>query len=149
TKTYSPVFKEWIKKEHSYKKETFSKQIPVERDTVIFKDFKQNENSLIIEYTLFSTDEEQPLTAYELKIIYYKGNILKLDSSGYISSDGVEVENRFKEFRRGGSPTFQHSSSGASFKNFRMKYFQVKGNTPVGDGPFLQEVEFKIYQKSF
>ena len=148
--TYNPTAKEWIEKEYIHKKDTFNKQIEVARDTIIFKDFRQNEKSLILKYTLFSTNEkEPPLTAYELIINYYSGNIKIISPAEVTTKDMIEVDNRFKVFYRGGSPTFQHSASGGWFDNFKLKYFQIKGNTPVGDGPFTQKMEFKVYQKSF
>ena len=144
-KTYTSSAKDWQPAELQHNDVTFTKKITAASDTVIFKNFRDRDQSLLFNYDLYSTSEDNPKTAYKIIIQYYNGNFKESPDS-----DGLkEVENRIRLFQPGGSPTFQHSASGSRFADFSMKNFMIKGQVPVGEGPFEQTVQFEIYQKSF
>jgi len=147
SKSYSTTSNDWLDIEYTYKKDTFSKQIPVAQDTIILKDFKQNEKSLLVSLTLCSTNQgDKPITAYELKLGFYDGNM----KNKIVTADQLtEIDFRFRTFKPGGSTTFQHSSSGSWFDNFKLKFFQISGDVPIGEGPYTQKIDFKIFQRSF
>ena len=149
SKTYSPTSEQWLDKEFIYKKNTFTKQINVVRDTIVFKDFKQQDQSLLLTYTLFSSKDEKPVTGYELKLDYYDGNLKLVKDESIQPVELVEIDHRFKIFKPGSSETFQHSSSGKWFNHFKLKNYQISGNVPRGAGPFKQKLQFTVYQRSF
>ena len=149
SKIYNPNSNQWIDKEYTYKKTTFSKQINVVRDTIVFKDFRQRDQSLLLTYTLYRSKGKKPTTGYELTLQYYDGN-LKLAGPDMITPDKlVEVDQRFKIFKAGGSKTFQHSSSGKRFNHFKLKNYQISGDVPDSKQPFTQKIQFTVYQRSF
>ncbi|MEJ2056061.1 MAG: hypothetical protein P8X42_19275, partial [Calditrichaceae bacterium] len=119
--------------------------IEVALDTIYFNNFRGKTQTILFNYDLYSTNEEEPQTAYKIIINYFNGNI-KLDPD---PDKIIEVENRYRSFQAGGSPTFQHSSTESWFKDFKMKNLMIKGQVPVGEGPFEQNVQFDIYQTSF
>lgn len=151
SRKYNPTPKDWIKTEFIHKDVTYKKQILVTNETIVFKDFKQNDKSLIIEYTLFKSDDDdkKAYTAYKIIINYFNGNYLTYDSNKIKPEDLVKVYERSKAFKPNITPTFQFSTSGAWFNNFKLKNFELSGKIPVGESPFTQELEFKVYQKSF
>jgi hypothetical protein len=144
-KTYQSSAKDWQPAEMTENKITFTKKITVASDTIIFKNFRDKDQTLLFNYCLFSTDEEEAKTAYKIILSYFDGNYKESPATDQLK----EVEDRFRTFQSGGSPTFQHSASGGGFSDFRMKNFMIKGQVPVGEGPFEQTVQFEILQKSF
>ncbi len=79
------------------------------------------------------------------KFFYYDGNVIHQPAAEALKL----IEDRFRIFQAGGSPTFQHSSSGVQFNNYKLTHFQFEGDVPVGKGPFTQQLKFEIYQISY
>lgn len=124
---------------------TFSKYLHVTTDTIIFKNFKGQDQTILLDVNLFSDAEKKATTAYSLKISYYDGNLIQQPTA-----DALKViEDRFRIFQPGGSTTFQHSSSGVQFNDYKLSHFQFDGDVPVGKGPFFQQLKFDIYQISY
>ena len=144
-KTYQSSAGDWQPAELQHNDVTYTRKITVASDTIIFKNFRDNDQTLLFNFCLFSTDEEEPKTAYKIILSYFDGNFKQSPATDQLK----EVENRFRTFQFGGSPTFQHSASGGGFGDFRMKNFMIKGQVPGGQGLFEQTVQFKIVQKSF
>ena len=70
-------------------------------------------------------------------------------NKGYGKKEIITIDDRFKQFSKGGSKTFQHSASGKWFKHFKLKYFQIKGDVPYELEEFSQTVEFDVLQSGF
>lgn len=145
-RTYQSAATDWQKTDFKDNDVIFTKKITLETDTIIFQNFKNKDQSLVLNLALFSTDEEKAKTAYRLVVNYFDGNLKQAAAS---AEQFKEVENRIRHFQPEGSPTFQHSASGTRFSDFAMKGLMIKGQVPVGDGPFEQNVQFEIWQKSF
>ncbi|MEJ2544698.1 MAG: hypothetical protein P8Y99_11580, partial [Calditrichaceae bacterium] len=144
-KTYQSSANDWQPAELQHNDITYTKKITVASDTIIFKNFRDKDQTLLFNYCLFSTDEEEAKTAYKIILSYFDGNFKETPATDQLK----EVEDRFRTFRAGGSPTFQHSASGGWFADYKMKGFMIKGQVPIGEGPFEQTVQFEVYQKSF
>ena len=144
-KTYQSSSSDWRLAELQHNDVIFTKKITAASDTIIFKDFKGKEQTLLFNFCLYSTDGESPTTAYKVILNYYDGNFKQSTATDQLK----EVENRIRLFQPGKSPTFQHSSTENWFNNFQMKGLLLKGQVPVGEGPFEQTIQFEIYQKSF
>ncbi len=144
-KTYQSSSSDWQPAELQHNDVIFTKKITAASDTIIIKDFKGQDKTLLFNFCLFSTDEENPTTAYKVILNYYDGNFKQSPAADQLK----EVENRIRLFQPGKSPTFQHSSTESWFGNFKMKGLLLKGQVPVGDGPFEQTIQFDIYQSSF
>lgn len=144
--TYSIEKNQWKTVPFSHEEYAFNSQITVAADTVIFKDFQGHDQTFILHYRVYITDEESIFnSAYASQLFYYDGDILKK----HPGTDAELIDDRFKPFRRDGSATFQHSSSGVHFHNFGLKYFQISGDVPKQDSAFQQKISFKIFQQSF
>jgi len=142
---YKTTVDKWQKTEFKHNDITFTKTIIVLSDTILFKNFRVRDQSLLINYHLFSTDEQQPQTAFHFLIQYYDGDI----KQGF-SADAVKsVIDYVRVYQKNTSPSFQYSSSGKWFGKYRIKSYQIKGNVPRGEGPFEQSIQFDLYQKSF
>ncbi|MBN1406470.1 MAG: hypothetical protein JW956_01700 [Calditrichaceae bacterium] len=144
-KTYQSSAKDWQPAELKHNDITYTKKITAASDTIIFKNFRDKDQTLLFNFCLFSTDGEEAKTAYKIKLSYFDGNFKESPATDQLK----EVEDRFRTFQPGGSPTFQHSASGGGFSDFRMKGYMIKGQVPVGEGLFEQTVQFEIFQKSF
>jgi hypothetical protein len=144
-RTFTSTAKDWKTADLVHNDITFTKKIEVIADTIRFKSFKGKDQSLLLKLNLYSDDEDEPNTAYQLSIVYYDGTI----GTPHNESDLKPLEDRFRLFQKGGSPDFQHSSSGEAFADFKLTRFQIKGDVPAGKGPFEQNIQFEIYQKSF
>ncbi len=143
--TYASGTGDWQPTELQHNEITFTRKIPLAADTIIFTNFKEQPRSLLVNLNLYSEEGKEPRTAYRLVIAYYGGDITTPHPE-----EGVKViEDRVSVFRSGSSPTFQHSSSGTGFADFQLKGFQMKGDVPVGKGPFEQNLRFEVYQRSF
>lgn len=145
-RTYQSTAADWRNAEWQNDDVVFSKKMTLETDTIIFNNFRGKEQSLVLGLFLFSTGEEKARTAYQLVLNYFDGNCKETPAS---AEQFKEVENRIRLFQPDGSPTFQHSASGVRFDDFSMKGLMIKGQVPVGEGPFEQNVRFEISQKSF
>lgn len=123
----------------------FSQYLPLVADTVVFKNFKGQDQTILIDINLFSDTEKKATTAYSLKISYHDGNLIQQPATETLKV----IEDRFRIFQSGGSTTFQHSSSGVRFNDYQLSHFQFDGDVPVGKGPFTQQLRFEIYQISY
>jgi hypothetical protein len=138
-KEYRPDKKQWVDKSYMHEDKIYQQQILVLKDTINIQDFNTRDRKFLVIYQLLrgDDDENEMQTAYRFRI-------LALDKP-----EPTVVEDRFKTFSPGGSMTFQHSGSGMWYDKFRIKNFQISGNVPVGDEPYLQKITFSIYQKAF
>jgi hypothetical protein len=144
-KTYQSTASDWQTAELQHNDITFTKKITVASDTIIFKDFGNKDQTLLFSFCLFSTDEENPNTAYKVILNYFDGNFKLSPATDQLK----EIENRIRLFQPGKSPTFQHSSTESWIKDFKMKGLLIKGQVPVGEGPFEQTIQYEILQVSF
>ncbi len=130
---------DWIEGNWQVKAQNYSKKIEALNKKVIITDFSGHPYPIKIEYNLFQKDnlDSAKPSAYLLKISYTDGTEVKL------------IDERFKEFNKKGSKTFQHSSSGKWFKHFSLKSFQVKGDVPTNAEKYNYSITFNIYQKGF
>jgi hypothetical protein len=142
---YKTSNKDWQKIELVHDNITFSKKINAAADTIIFKDFRGQTQTILLYLSLFSEEAKEPRTAYRFIISYFDGDI----TQPHPEEEVKVIEDRFRVFQAGGSPTFQHSSSGGGFANFRWKSFELKGDVPAGKGPYEQSLRFEIRQISF
>lgn len=132
-RTFSHTAKEWQEASFTYRGKNFTQKIAAGQDVLVFKDFKGDEKSLLIDLNLYrNQDAEKPASAYELVIKSYDGNY-NADKAGALK----EIENRVELFSpaKNKTNTFQHSASGKRFGNFGLKHFMIKGDVPFGDGP--------------
>lgn len=144
-KTYQSSANDWQPAELQHNDITYTKKITVASDTIIFKNFRDKDQTLLFNFFLFSTNDEEAKTAYKSILSYFDGNFKEMPATDQLK----EVEDRFRTFQPGGSLTFQHSASGGRFGDYRIKGFMIKGQVPVGEGPFEQTIQFEILQKSF
>ena len=145
-RTYQSTAADWQKTEMEHQDVHFTRQILLATDTLMFKNFQGKEQSFLLFLVLYSTDEENPQTAYQFILSYFDGN---LKESSVVIEQLKGVVNRIRIFKPGGSPTFQHSISGTRVADYSIKGLMIKGQVPVGEGPFEQNVQFEISQKSF
>jgi hypothetical protein len=143
--TYKTKAGDWQKTEFDHKDIKFTKTIKVMSDTVLFNNFRSRQQSIIISYFIFSTDDEQPETAYHLLVQYYDGNV----KQGYAADALKNVIDYKRVYQKNSSPSFQHSSSGKYFGNYRIKHYAVKGDVPKTAGPFEYTIKFDVFQSSF
>ncbi len=123
----------------------FSQSLHLAADTIVFKNFKGQDQTILVDINLFSDAEKKATTAYSLKISHYDGNLIQQP----ITEALKVIEDRFRIFQSGGSTTFQHSSSGVQFNDYKLSHFQFNGDVPVGKGPFTQQLKFEIHQISY
>jgi hypothetical protein len=142
---YKTSNKDWQKIELVHDNITFSKKINAAADTIIFKDFQGQTQTILLYLSLFSEEGKEPRTAYRFIISYFNGDV----TQPHPEAEVKVVEDRFRVFQAGASPTFQHSSSGGEFVDFKWKSFELKGDVPVGKGPYEQSLRFEIHQISF
>lgn len=142
---YKTSAKDWKPADLWQNEIKFSKIIPLAADTVIFRNFNGQDQTILLDVNLFSNGEKKAITAYSVKISYYNGNLRHQPAA-----DALKViDDRFRIFQPGGSPTFQHSSSGVQFNDYKLTHFQFEGDVPVEKGPFTQHLKFEIYQISY
>ncbi|MBN2424837.1 MAG: hypothetical protein JXR46_08225 [Calditrichaceae bacterium] len=144
-KTYQSDAGKWQKTELKHNDITFTKKIRCAADTILLKAFNGKDQTILLDFILYSDEQEKTNAAYKIILSYYDGNLKQSGNSGEIKL----VEDWFRLFQSGVSMTFQHSSSGVQFKVFRLKGLMISGDVPVGKGPFEQSLQFEIYQKSF
>ena len=113
---------------------------------MVFEEFSKNKFNIIIDLSLYKTDEEvsNPL-AYFLKISYFEGDKNKISSA----EDIKIIDEKFKKYTKTGTKTFQRSSSGNWFKNFVLRKYQFNGSVPFGTDPYTYTLKFEIYQVGF
>jgi hypothetical protein len=143
--TYKSSAADWKKIEFLRDEVTFTKRIGIAADTIIFKNFQKQVQSILFKVTLFSEDGSEPRTAYHFILSYFNGDVTQPHSEEEVKV----VDDRFKVFQAGGSLTFQHSSTGEEFADYNYTRFQFAGDVPAGRGPFQQRLQFEIYQLSF
>lgn len=143
--TYKSSAADWKKTEFVHNEITFTKRIGLVADTIIFKNFKKQDQSILLKVTLFSEDGSEPRTAFHFVLSYFNGDV----TSPHSEDDVKVIDDRFSVFQAGGSPTFQHSSTGEEFADYNYTRFHFAGEVPVGRGPFQQRLQFEIYQISF
>jgi hypothetical protein len=124
---------------------TFIRKIEVSVDTILFKNFRGQDQTILVNLTLFSDHEAEPSTAFRLIISYFNGHI----NQPHPADEVKTVVEKFQVFYPGGSNTFQYSSSGQGFSDYKLTGFQIDGDVPKGKGPFKQRLQFEIYQRSF
>jgi hypothetical protein len=123
----------------------YTQKIGFKTDTLIFKNFKGQEQTLLVNFTLFSDQESEPNTAFRLVISYYDGNIGRILNATEVKT----VLNEVQTFRSGRTTTFSSSYSGKVFSDYKLKSLQITGDVPAGKGPFQQKLRFDMYQISF
>ena len=110
-KTYQSSANDWQPAELQHNDITYTKKITVASDTIIFKNFRDKDQTLLFNFFLFSTNDEEAKTAYKSILSYFDGNFKEMPATDQLK----EVEDRFRTFQPGGSLTFQHSASGGRF----------------------------------
>ena len=146
-KEYKTDSTKWIDDDFKYKNSIFQKSIKVVQDTVIINDFSNIPFNIIVDLSLYKTDDStvtQPL-AYYLKIYYYEGNINQIAEDNDIKI----IDEKFKMFTKTGTNTFQRSSSGNWFKYFVLRHYQFNGNVPFGSVSYTYRIRFDIDQVGF
>ena len=108
-KTYKSNAEEWQQAELVHDNISFTKKIDFTADTVVFKNFKGQDQTILLHFTLLSDQQVKPITAYKLVITYYNGNI----NRPHTEDEVKVVVDKLQEFYPGGSPVFESSSSGA------------------------------------
>lgn len=129
----------WQDAEIKGKTGIFTKQKTAISEKHIIKDFMGNDQEVDVQLLLLhkeDMDDTNP-AAYLIKMSYINDGEPKV------------FEERIKEFRKAGSKTFQHSTSGYRFKNFSMRYFMIKGDAPLDQDHYSINLQYEIYQKSF
>jgi len=136
----------WQPAEFVHEQTTYTRKIVCTADTLIFKNFKGQDQTLLLYLTLFSDDESEPATAYKLVIAYFNGNLAGRPNT----ADQVRtVIDELQTFNPGGSATFSSSYSGEGFGDYKFDDIEIAGDIPIGQGPFRQKLQFTIYQRSF
>ncbi len=140
----------WKKKKYEHDGLSFNKQISVIKDTIILKDFKNREHTLLVDYTYYlNTDENvKKPRAYHFKITCYPENITKAGTKKKALPEPKIVDERFSAYLKTSSNSFQFNSSDKRFGNFRLSDYALKGVFPIEE-TCEQSVRFTISQRSF
>ncbi len=141
----------WKKKKYIHENVTYHKQITLMQDTIVIKDFKNKEHSLIVDYTYFlSTDEKaKNPRAYHMTLTYYPVNLKKWKKKKAALPEAKIVEDQFKTCAKSSSNSFQLYGSDKYFGNFKLTNYALKGDFPTGPEEYEQSIRFTISQKSF
>ena len=143
--TYKSSAKQWQQSELVHDHITFTEKISCAADTIVFKNFRGQDQTLLLNFTLLSDQKSEPITGYKLVIAYYNGNF----SQAHTADEVKIVVDELQVFHYGGSTTFSSSYSGKGFGDFNFSGIDIDGDVPIGKGPFEQKVHFEIYQRSF
>ena len=143
--TFKSNAEQWQAGETIHDNFTFTKKINFPVDTIIVKNFKGQDQSFLVSFNLLSDQEAETRTAFSLIVTYYNGNINQLHKEDEVKT----VVEAFQDFTQGNPNTFSYGSSGNTFGDFKMPYFDVEGDIPVGKGPFEQKLKFELNQISF
>ena len=141
----------WKKKKFTHENKNFNKQISIVKDTIILKDFKNKEHSLIVNYTYYLNDNEKAEfpVGYYMKMFYYTINIKKAVKKKEKIPEPKTVDDNFRTYSKNQAKSFELHASDKWFGNFRLYNFALKGNFPVGPEVYEQMVRFTISQRSF
>ncbi len=143
--TFKSSAQQWQQTELAQDNVTFTRKIDFSADTIVFKNFKGQDQTVLVNFSLWADKQSEPTTAFRLLITYYDGNIIQPHTA-----DAVKiVVDEFRDFSPGASATFSASYSGKGFEDFNLRGIQVDGDIPRGKGPFEQKLQFEIYQRSF
>lgn len=151
--SYDKVFEtndsQWTDNIYKHKSNEYQKMIQVANDTLYFKDLDGNDNLTRVQlYLLSSIDSENKKpTAYLLKIAYADSET-GLDTDQDTKHFKTVVE-KFRDFNRKGSKSFQHSATGKTFGKFELKYSQIKGDVPIGQEKYKHNLKFAVYANGF
>ena len=150
-KTYKLKKSKWKKKKFTYEDKKFKKQIRIMKDTIILKDFKNREHSLIVDYTYYLNDDEKAdvPVGYYIKMFYYPINIKKAVKKKEKLPEPKIVDDNFRTYSKNQAKSFELYASDKWFGNFRLYNYALKGNFPVGSEVYEQLVRFTISQRSF
>lgn len=150
-KTYTLTKSQWKKKKFTHEDRTFNKQISIAKDTILLKDFKNKEHSLIVDYTYYLNDDENAEypVGYTMKMLYYTVNIKKAVKKKEKLPEPKTVEDNFRTYSKNQAKSFELHASDKWFGNFRLYNYALKGNFPVGSEEYEQLVRFTVSQRSF
>jgi hypothetical protein len=128
----------------------FDRKITVVDDTVIIKDYKGNEHSLLLEYTFLQSTakDTKTLFAYLYSLRHRGGNIRKTGVSSDADTLSVVFE-VFKTFAENSSLQFQAGRSDIRFGNFTLADYSLVGEVPARKGVYAQKLVFTILQNAF
>jgi hypothetical protein len=143
--TYKSGVKQWQQIELVHDQITFTDKINCAADTIVFKNFRGQDQTLLVNFTLLSDQKSEPTTGFRLVIAYYNGNIRQAHTADQVKIMVDELQT----FNSGGSTTFSSSYSGEGFGDYKFSGIDIDGDIPVGKGPFAQKLQFGIYQRSF
>ncbi len=143
--TYKSSAEQWQQTELVHDQLTFTKKISFTADTIVFKNFRGQDQTLLLNFTLLSNQKPESTTGFKLVIVYYDGNIKYTHTADEVKI----VVDELQTFYSGGSTTFSSSYSGEGFGDFKFSGIEINGDVPVGKGPFGQKLQFEVYQLSF
>jgi hypothetical protein len=143
--TFKSNAEQWQVVETVHDNFTFTKKINFPADTIIFKNFRGQDQTILVSFSLLSDQQAEPRTAFSLIISYYNGNIIQPHAEEEVKT----VVEAFQDYYKGYSNTFSYGGSGQTFGDLKLPNFDVDGDIPVGKGPFEQRLQFEIHQISF
>jgi hypothetical protein len=145
-KEYSVDFSRWQKKTVTKEERKFDMALPVILDTIIFIDYKNNEHSMVLEYTfLHSTvkDAKEPF-AYTYSLVHYAGNIKKT-----ASQNSSVVFEYFIPYTDLENNQYHASRSDIRFGNFKLTDYLLEGEVPAKKGLHPQKVTSEVRQVAY
>ena len=145
-KDFSVDHSNWVEGEFEIDDNTFVRKNTVLQDTLLIKDFSGKFTTFLATYNIYQENETNPdkSIAYQLLLQYWKS-----DKKDPAKEDIKIIDDRIRLFMKSGSKTFQHSTSGEWFENFRLKSYQIKGDVPFEEEKYSYNLQFDIYQKGF
>ena len=150
SKSLSVDFSQWKKAAVSVDDNEFGRKIVVFSDTMGFKDFKNDEHSLVATYEFLQSTVKDAKTpfAYIYSVFHYDGAIKKRPASGRtIPPDTVFCE--FRPFDESGSRSIQAGRGDVLFNNFKLSDYSFESKVPDTAGVFPQKAHFTVNQVSF
>jgi hypothetical protein len=146
SKDFSVDHSKWVNGKFELEKNVYTKQNIVLIDTLKLTEVFGKTTVLLLQFVVYQKNETNRIksAAYRLIMQYWKG-----ENSNPTSEEVKLIDDRVKLFKKAGSKTFQVSSNGKWFNNFKMKYWQIKGDAPLADEEYNYNFQFDIYQKGF
>ncbi|MCK5034111.1 MAG: hypothetical protein KAS18_10770, partial [Calditrichia bacterium] len=116
SKDFAADHTKWVEGEFEVDGNIFKKLCTILADRIWLEDFIENVSMVSVQFILYKDNETNPnkSTAYRLIIKYWHRDYVL--NSG---EDGKLIDDRIKIFNNSGSKTFQASSSGKWFENFK------------------------------
>jgi len=150
-KKYTLKKSKWDNKKYVHEDMAFDKQIHVEQDTILLKDFKNNLHSIVVDYTYFLNTDENAKNprAQRMILTYYPADIKKGGKKNQPLPESKIIEDELRTYAKGSSNDFQFYGSEKWFGYFKLSNYSLKGTFPTGTGEYEQSVRFTISQRSF